>query len=176
MRNEPNKSHTPRLNLQRDKGLSNTLRLRLLLLPVRRKVGLTLLNDLGVLIFTAEEVHVIIFVSGLILGVSGDLGRLGAVSSESLRRVTRESRELRLVRGNVLVPASNVGVLLGVRSAREGLEGHDIGLGRRVASGELATMLSTTMAYRISTAEQNMVASGSLGIRNAISRNGCVIV
>lgn len=91
-----------------------------------------LLSNLGVFfLITAEEVHVVIIIgSGLVLGVGGELRTLRAVGSELLGGITREGTELGLVRGDVLVPTGNVGVLLSVRGAGEGLEGYNIGLRR----------------------------------------------
>ena len=127
--------HTPRLNLKSHQGLGNGLGLGLLLLAVLSKASLTLGNNLRVLLFlvTAEEVHVVVVLSRLVLGVGGQLGALRAIGSVGLGGITREAGELRLERSNMLVPASNVRVLLSVRGAREGLEGHNIGLGRSIA-------------------------------------------
>lgn len=130
--------HTPGLNLESHEGLGNGLGLGLLLLAVLSKASLTLLDDLRVLllIIGAEEVHVVVVVGSL--GVGGQLSGLRAVGSVGLGGIAGEGGVLSLERGDVLVPASSVGVLLGVRGTGEGLEGHDIGLGGSIAIFQLA--------------------------------------
>jgi hypothetical protein len=126
--------HTPGLNLHGDKGLSSGLGLVGLLGLVLLETLVALSNNLGVLLLRvgAEEVLIVILL-GLVLGVGGKLSGLGAVGSEGLGGVTGEGGEFALVRGDVLVPAGDVGVLLSIGGAAEGLEGHDIGLAGRGA-------------------------------------------
>jgi hypothetical protein len=126
--------HTPGLNLHGDKGLGSGLGLVGLLGLVLVETLVALSNNLGVLLLRvgAEEVLIIILL-GLVLGVGGKLSGLGAVGGEGLGGVTGEGGEFALVRGDVLVPAGDVGVLLSVGGAVEGLEGHDIGLAGRGA-------------------------------------------
>jgi hypothetical protein len=128
------KKHTPGLDLKGDNGLGSGLgALGGLLGLVILETAVALLNNGSILLLRVgtEEVLLLILL-GLVLGVGGEVSTLGAVGSESLGGVTGESGELALVRGDVLVPAGDVGVLLSVGGSAEGLEGHDISLaGRR---------------------------------------------
>ena len=66
-------------------------------------------------------------------GVEGKLLRARAVGGGLLGGVARELGELRLVGGDVLVPAVGVGVLLDGGGLLQLLEGLDIGLGGTIA-------------------------------------------
>ncbi len=127
--------HTPGLDLQGHKRLRSGLG------ALGGLLGLVLLEALvalshggGILLLRVgtEEVLLLVLL-GLILGVDGELGGLRAVGSEGLRGVTGEGGELALVRGDVLVPAGNVGVLGSVGGGAEGLERHNIGLAGGIA-------------------------------------------
>lgn len=135
VKEEIGKTHTPRLDLHGDEGLSSGLDLAGLLGLVLLETLVALSNDLGVLLLRlgTEEVLIIVLLLGLVLGVGRKLGGLGTVGSEGCGGVTGEGGEFALVRGDVLVPAGNVGVLGSVRGGAKGLEGHDIGLAGRVA-------------------------------------------
>ena len=129
-RRQDQESLTPGLDLQGHQGLGSGLgTLGGLLGLVLLEALVALSNSLGVLLLRvgAEEVLLLVLL-GLVLGVDGQLSGLGTVGSEGLGGVTGEGGELALVRGDVLVPAGNVGVLLGVGGGAEGLEGHNIGL------------------------------------------------
>jgi len=135
-------ARTPRLDIHCDDRLGSRLGLASLLLCV---LGQTLLPDLGglgvlLLVIRTEEVDLVIVVLSSLLLLLGSLGRvegqlagLWAVGGVLLAWVTRELRELGLKRGDVLVPAVGVRVLLNGRRALESLEGLDIGLRRGVA-------------------------------------------
>lgn len=131
---------TPRLDVKSDDRLGDGLRLGGLLLTVSSE---TLLTDLGslsilLLVVTAEQVDIIIILRSLlggIGGVDGQVSRLRAVGRVSLGGVARESGELALVRGNVLVPSGGVRVLLSVGSLLGSLEDGDISLRGTVTIG-----------------------------------------
>lgn len=138
---------TPWLHVQSDNRLSGRLGLAGLLGGV---LGKALLSDLGslcvlLLVGRTEKVDLIIILLSSLLrglgGVDGELRRLGSVCSVLLRWVTGEGGEFRLERGDVLVPAVCVGVLLGGRLRLDGLEGLDVGLGRSVALRQVSLLL-----------------------------------
>lgn len=136
------KKHTPRLDIHSDDRFGGGLGLALLLLAV---LGETLLTDtfgLGILLLVvrAKQVDIIIILGGSrgLGGVQGDLGGIRAVDGVGLGSIARESSELILVGGDVLVPPSGVGVLGRIGGGGEGLEGDNVGLGGRVArEGEI---------------------------------------
>ena len=120
---------------QGDNRLGGRLGLASLLLIV---LGQTLLLDPGslrVLLFVvaAEEVNLIVVLSlslllGCLGGVDGQVGRLGAVSSEVLGGVAGKGVELALEGEHVVVPAPCVGVLFWGRDLLDLLVDLDIGL------------------------------------------------
>ena len=129
--------HTPRLNVKGDNGLGGRLHLALLLLLVLLDTGgLELLVLLVILVVGAEEVDLIVILL-LLLGslgrVEGELLGAGAVGGGLLGGVAGELGELRLERGDVLVPAVGEGVLLNSRGLLDLLEGLHIGLGGAIA-------------------------------------------
>lgn len=128
-------NHTPWLNIKSDDTLGGRLHLALLLLLV---LGQSLLPDSGslsilLLIVTAKEVDILVFFLSLLGGlggVDGDLADVWAVGLEGLGWVARQGRELGLIRGDVLVPASSVWVSLDSWGGAESLEDLDVGLRR----------------------------------------------
>lgn len=126
----------PRLDVEGDDGLGGGLHLSLLLLPVLGQALFPHARRLSVLLLVvaAEQVHVVVFGGILPLGrVDGHLAGLGAIRGVGLGRVAGQRRELRLERGNVLVPAVGVRVLLDWGRLGDGLEAFDVGLRRSVA-------------------------------------------
>lgn len=127
--------HTPGLDLQGHKRLSSGLGALGGLLGLVLLEALVALSDSGSILLLrvgTKEVLLLVLL-GLVLGVDGELGGLRAVGSEGLGGVTGEGGELALVRGDVLVPAGNVGVLGSVGGGAEGLESHNIGLAGGIA-------------------------------------------
>jgi hypothetical protein len=129
---------TPWLRVESDNGLGSRLSLSLLLLLVLGQTLVPHSHGLGVflLVIRAEEVNIIVILlssSGCLGGVAGNLAGLGTVCSVFFCRVTRQRGKFRFERGDVLVPAGCVRVLLGGGLGLGGLEGLDIGLGRGVS-------------------------------------------
>lgn len=126
---------TPGLDVHGDDRLGSGLgALGLLLLLV---LSQALLADPGgllvlLLVVAAEEVDVLLRV-GVLSRVDGHLAGIGAVGGVRLRGIAGEVAELALLRGDVLVPARGVGVLLGVRGGLDGLEDGNISLRGSVA-------------------------------------------
>lgn len=132
-RNATRNQRTPRLDIHSDDGLGGGLCLSLLLLAVLCQTLLAELGSIGILLLivvAAEQVDIVVILlsSRGLGGVDCDLGDLGSVCCVGLGGVAGQGRELVLERGDVLVPARSVGILGGVGSRREGLEGGDIGL------------------------------------------------
>lgn len=128
------RQHTPGLDIHGDNGLGGGLGLALLLLAVLSQTLLTDTDSLSILllVIATEQVDIIVILSsggvGGLGGVQGNLSDLGAVSGVGQAGIARQSGELILVRGNVLVPTSGVRSLGGVGSLLEGLEDSNIGL------------------------------------------------
>lgn len=124
--------HTPRLDIEGDNGLGNSLGLGLLLLLVLGQSLITDTGSLGILLLVVrtEQVDIVVLLGllGGLGGVDGHLGDIRAVGSVGGSGITRESGEVALITGNVLVPSGSVRVLLGIRGARESLVGDDISL------------------------------------------------
>lgn len=121
----------PRLDVEGDDGLGGSLGLAsgLLLLVLGESLGLDSLS-LGILLLVrAKEVNIIVVL--LLFGGGGSSSRSGsrAERAGSGGLVTRESGELLGVRGNVLVPAGSIDVLLGIGGRASGLVDSDISLG-----------------------------------------------
>ena len=89
------------------------------------------------LIIAAKEVDIVVILLsgglGSTSGVDGQLLGAGAVGGVLLGSIAGQGTELGLVRGDVLVPAVGVGVLLGGGRLLEGLERLDISLRGRGA-------------------------------------------
>jgi hypothetical protein len=163
------RTHTPGLDLEGHQGLGGGLgALSGLLGLVLLETLVALSNNGGILLLRvgAEEVLLLLVLLGLVLGVDGELGGLGAVGSEGLGGVTGEGGELALVRGDVLVPAGNVGELGSVGTGAEGLEGHNIGL-----AGGVAVENSQFWMFIESNFMKGQIVKVAAKFRNAIARN-----
>jgi hypothetical protein len=145
--------HTPGLDVKGDNGLGSRLGLAGLLLLVLLNTGSLELLVLLVLLLVvgAEEVNLVILLLSLLGslgGVEGKLLRARAVGSGLLGGVARELGELRLVGGDVLVPAVGVRVLLDGGGLLQLLEGLDIGLGRTIAGVAVSCCLRKSVQCR----------------------------
>lgn len=143
------KKITPGLDLHGDNGLRGGLGLVLLLLLV---LSQALLADPGrllilLLVIAAEEVDVLLRL-GVLGGVDGQLLGLRAVAAVRLGGIAGEVGEITLVRGDVLVPARRVGVLLGVRGGLDGLVNGNISLRGRVASSSIVSHATSKISRR----------------------------
>ena len=128
------KTLTPGLDLHGDDRLRRDLGLGLLLLLV---LSQALLADPGrllvlLLVVAAKEVDVLLRL-GVFGGVHSHLAGLRAVAAVRLRGIAGKVGEISLMRGDVLVPARGMGVLLGVRAGLDGLVDGNISLRGRVA-------------------------------------------
>ena len=125
---------TPRLDVESDKRLGDSLRLgSLLLVVLSQALSLETLSLSILLLVTAEEVDVLITAFLLLLGLDSHVDGLGAVGTDGLAGIAGEGGELILERGDVLVPTGSVGVLLGVGGTAQGLVDGNISLRGRVA-------------------------------------------
>lgn len=93
---------TPRLHVHGHNGLGGRLGLALLLLAVLSQALLTDTRSLSILllIVRAEQVNILVVISGGLGGlggVDGHLGGLGAVDGVGLGGITRQGGELGLV-------------------------------------------------------------------------------
>lgn len=120
----------PGLDVESDDRLGGGLgTLGLLLRLVLSQALLADSDSLGVLllIVATEQVDVIVLLGGS-GGGSGGGHRLRAVGGVGSGGIAGEGGEVRLVAGDVLVPAGSVDVLAGVRGRLNGLEDSNIGL------------------------------------------------
>lgn len=133
----------PRLDVESDERLGGGAGALggLLLVVLGNTLGLDALGLLVDLVVGAEEVDVIV----VLLGGGGRGGEGGGEKGGGLGLVTGQVLVLSLVRGDVLVPAGDVGELVGVGGLAESLVNGDIGLRGRVADDESNETKSATL-------------------------------